>query len=643
MHDFSVPLPDCPLNFAFQSFDIFKNDPPKTSIMRKEEPESRSFRWKNWKTVLRMGSYLRPHALGYIIGVIIISISGVLTLMVTRLWGQLGGVGTASSMPSGGNGPAADTSLAFLPFDLNDLTEIGWLIFLVLVIQATLSFVRVVLFAKMTEDMMLAMRKDAFEAIVSMPMRFFDTRRVGDLNSRVSADITSIQDVFTTTLSELLRQLIIIVGGILALLYFSVTLTLIMLATLPVMIIAAILFGRFIRKLSKRTQDQVADSNTIVQETLTAITSVKSFANEAWELLRYLRSIRDIRSLALKGAIWRGAFASFIILFIFGAITLVIFKGAELMTTGGLASEHFFTFLLMTGLVAGSIGGIAAQFSALQRGLGAIESLMELMDEPREEVQTSEANAQPSVDLKGDISFKNVHFHYPNREDVTVLKEINLRIAPGERVALVGASGAGKSTIASLLLRFHDPVSGEVSIDGTPLKTFPLSSLRKRMAFVPQEVILFGGDIRTNIAYGRFDASQDEIEAAAKKANAFDFIQSFPEGFDTLVGERGVQLSGGQRQRIAIARAILRDPDLLILDEATSALDASSEKEVQLALDSLMDGRSSLIIAHRLSTIKSADKIAVIANGTIVEMGQHDELLAKKGPYHELVKNQDVG
>lgn len=611
--------------------------------MRKEEPESRSFRWKNWKTVLRMGSYLRPHALGYIIGVIIISISGVLTLMVTRLWGQLGGVGTASSMPSGGNGPAADTSLAFLPFDLNDLTEIGWLIFLVLVIQATLSFVRVVLFAKMTEDMMLAMRKDAFEAIVSMPMRFFDTRRVGDLNSRVSADITSIQDVFTTTLSELLRQLIIIVGGILALLYFSVTLTLIMLATLPVMIIAAILFGRFIRKLSKRTQDQVADSNTIVQETLTGITSVKSFANEAWELLRYLRSIRDIRSLALKGAIWRGAFASFIILFIFGAITLVIFKGAELMTTGGLASEHFFTFLLMTGLVAGSIGGIAAQFSALQRGLGAIESLMELMDEPREEVQTSEANAQPSVDLKGDISFKNVHFHYPNREDVTVLKEINLRIAPGERVALVGASGAGKSTIASLLLRFHDPVSGEVSIDGTPLKTFPLSSLRKRMAFVPQEVILFGGDIRTNIAYGRFDASQDEIEAAAKKANAFDFIQSFPEGFDTLVGERGVQLSGGQRQRIAIARAILRDPDLLILDEATSALDASSEKEVQLALDSLMDGRSSLIIAHRLSTIKSADKIAVIANGTIVEMGQHDELLAKKGPYHELVKNQDVG
>jgi ABC-type multidrug transport system fused ATPase/permease subunit len=474
-------------------------------------------------------------------------------------------------------------------------------------------------------------------------MSFFDTRRVGDLNSRVSADITSIQDVFTTTLSELLRQLIIIIGGILALLYFSVTLTLLMLATLPVMIIAAILFGRFIRKLSKRTQDQVADSNTIVQETLTGITSVKSFANEAWELMRYLSSIRNIRSLAMKGAIWRGAFGSFIILFIFGAITLVIFKGAELMTTGGLASEHFFTFLLMTGLVAGSIGGIAAQFSALQRGLGAIESLMELMDEPREIVQTNEDSAQPSVELKGDITFENVHFHYPNRADITVLNDINLRIAPGERVALVGASGAGKSTIASLLLRFHDPVGGEVSIDGIPLKNLPLTSLRKRMAFVPQEVILFGGDIRTNIAYGRFDASQEEIEAAARKANAFEFIQSFPEGFDTLVGERGIQLSGGQRQRIAIARAILRDPDLLILDEATSALDASSEKEVQLALDALMKGRSSLIIAHRLSTIKSADKIAVLSNGAIVEMGQHNELLAQQGAYHELVKNQEVG
>jgi ABC-type multidrug transport system fused ATPase/permease subunit len=605
--------------------------------MEQTGEEARKFNWKNWGAVRKMGHYLRPHAWGYALGVLIISLSGVLTLLVTRLWGQLGGVGASTGEEAGVESP-----MAMLNIDMHSLTEVGWLILLVLAVQATLSFGRVLLFAKMTEDMMLAMRNDAFEAIVSMPMKFFDTRRVGDLNSRVSADITAIQDVFTTTLAELLRQIIIIVGGILALLYFSVTLTLLMLATLPVMIIAAILFGRFIRKLSKRTQDQVAESNTIVQETLTGIISVKSFANEAWEVVRYLNSIKDIRSLAMRGAIWRGAFASFIILFIFGAITIVIFKGAELMMEGGLASEHFFTFLLMTGLVAGSIGGIAAQFSALQRGLGAIESLMELMEETREEVVTQHDQAYTVLQLRGDVSFEDVHFHYANRADVNVLTGVNLRIEPGKRVALVGPSGAGKSTIASLLQRFHDPTAGVIKVDGQPLGQYDLTGLRKRIAFVPQEVILFGGDIRSNIAYGKTDASDDAIRSAAEQANALAFIESFPDGFATVVGERGVQLSGGQRQRIAIARAILRDPDILILDEATSALDASSEKEVQLALDALMKDRSSLIIAHRLSTIKNADQIAVLSEGTILEIGTHDTLIASGGAYKKLVENQEI-
>ena len=604
--------------------------------MERTGEEARKFNWKNWGAIRKMGHYLRPHAWGYALGVLIISLSGVLTLLVTRLWGQLGGVGASTGEEAGVESP-----MALLNIDMHSLTEVGWLILLVLAVQATLSFGRVLLFAKMTEDMMLAMRNDAFEAIVSMPMKFFDTRRVGDLNSRVSADITAIQDVFTTTLAELLRQIIIIVGGILALLYFSVTLTLLMLATLPVMIIAAILFGRFIRKLSKRTQDQIAESNTIVQETLTGIISVKSFANEAWEVVRYLNSIKDIRSLAMRGAIWRGAFASFIILFIFGAITLVIFKGAELMMEGGLASEHFFTFLLMTGLVAGSIGGIAAQFSALQRGLGAIESLMELMEESREEVVTQQDQAYPALQLRGDVSFEDVHFHYANRADVNVLTGVNLRIEPGKRVALVGPSGAGKSTIASLLQRFHDPTAGVIKVDGQPLDQYDLTGFRKRIAFVPQEVILFGGDIRSNIAYGKTDASDAAIRSAAEQANALGFIESFPDGFATVVGERGVQLSGGQRQRIAIARAILRDPDILILDEATSALDASSEKEVQLALDALMKDRSSLIIAHRLSTIKNADQIAVLSEGTILEIGTHDTLIAGGGAYKKLVENQE--
>ena len=613
-----------------------RQNSPQTGS-EKENETVRKFSWKNWGALGKMGKYLRPHAWGYALGILIISASGILTLLVTRLWGQLGGVGTM------GDGPAqVESPMQALNIDMTNLSSIGWTILIVLFVQATLSFARVVLFARMTEDMMRDMRSDAFEAIVRMPMRFFDTRRVGDLNSRISSDITAIQDIFTTTMAELLRQIIIIIGGILALLYFSVTLTLLMLATLPVMIIAAILFGRFIRKLSKRTQDQVAESNTIVQETLTGIISVKSFANEALELVRYGVSIRDIRTLALKGAIWRGAFASFIILFIFGAITLVIFKGADLMASGGLASEHFFTFLLMTGLVAGSIGGIAAQFSALQKGLGAIESLMELMDEPQEPVDT---RSETLVDLKleGRVQFKNVQFHYPNREDINVLSGVDLDIAPGERIALVGPSGAGKSTIASLLLRFHDPVSGDILIDGESLASFPLTAYRKRVAFVPQEVILFGGDIRSNIAYGKPDATDAEIMDAADKANAKEFIDSFPEGFETLVGERGVQLSGGQRQRIAIARAILRNPDILILDEATSALDSTSELEVQKALDVLMHGRSSLIIAHRLSTIRSADRIAVIADGTIQEWGNHEDLMAAQGTYFRLVENQEIG
>ena len=613
-----------------------RQNSPQTGS-EKENETVRKFSWKNWGALGKMGKYLRPHAWGYALGILIISASGILTLLVTRLWGQLGGVGTM------GDGPAqVESPMQALNIDMTNLSSIGWTILIVLFVQATLSFARVVLFARMTEDMMRDMRSDAFEAIVRMPMRFFDTRRVGDLNSRISSDITAIQDIFTTTMAELLRQIIIIIGGILALLYFSVTLTLLMLATLPVMIIAAILFGRFIRKLSKRTQDQVAESNTIVQETLTGIISVKSFANEALELVRYGVSIRDIRTLALKGAIWRGAFASFIILFIFGAITLVIFKGADLMASGGLASEHFFTFLLMTGLVAGSIGGIAAQFSALQKGLGAIESLMELMDEPQEPVDT---RSKTLVDLKleGRVQFKDVQFHYPNREDINVLSGVDLDIAPGERIALVGPSGAGKSTIASLLLRFHDPVSGDILIDGESLASFPLTAYRKRVAFVPQEVILFGGDIRSNIAYGKPDATDAEIMDAADKANAKEFIDSFPEGFETLVGERGVQLSGGQRQRIAIARAILRNPDILILDEATSALDSTSELEVQKALDVLMQGRSSLIIAHRLSTIRSADRIAVIADGAIQEWGNHEDLMAAQGTYFRLVENQEIG
>ena len=603
-------------------------------------PEKRGkkrFKLSDLKGFKQMAPYLRPHRAGFTLGIFLISVSSILTLFVTRLWGQLGGVGIMGGEKSSVGNEFEGGVLDGL--DLNNLETIGWTIAVVLLIQATMSFFRVYLFANMTEKMMLTLRRDAFEAVVSMPMDFYHNRRVGDLNSRISADITSIQDTFTLTLAELIRQSIMLVGGIAALAYFSVDLTLMMLVTLPVVVLVAIVFGKFIKRLSKETQDEIAASNVIVQEVLTGIVNVKAFANEWFERSRYTTSISSVKDLAMKGAIGRGSFASFIILFIFGAITLVIFKGAALMQSGDLASEHFFTFLLMTGLVAGSVGGLANLFGVVQKGLGAVESLMELLNEERE-IKGLDSEI-PTLNLRQPLRFENVNFHYKTRKDLTILNNLSLEIRAGEQVALVGPSGAGKSTIASLMLRFETPIDGAILINGKDVATMDLRGYRKRIAYVPQEVILFGDDIRTNIAYGKLDATDEEIRDAAKRAYALEFIENFPDGFATLVGERGIQLSGGQRQRIAIARAILRDPDILILDEATSALDSVSEKEVQAALEELMKDRSTLIIAHRLSTIKNAHRIVVLVEGEVAESGTHAELISNKGPYFRQIQSQD--
>ena len=388
----------------------------------------------------------------------------------------------------------------------------------------------------------------------------------------------------------------------------------------------------------------MAGSNTIVSETLTGIVSVKAFAREAYELARYRERVEEVRGIALRTALWRGAFASFIIVMIFGAITIVLFQGASMLKSGELNSEQFFSFLLMTGLVAGSIGGIANIFGDLQRGFGAIEEVMDLIVREREGVDLAETEAPRRTESHGlAVRFEGVGFHYPNRSDVQVLNGIDLDIQAGETLALVGGSGAGKSTLASLITAFRAPTGGTLEVDGTPIGDHDLTALRRRMALVPQEVILFGGTIEENIRYGRPDASETEVRRAAADALALPFIEEFPEGFATLVGERGVQLSGGQRQRIALARAFLRDPELLLLDEATSALDAASEKAIQDALERLMKDRTSLVIAHRLSTVRSADRIAVMEGGRIVEIGDHDTLMASGGRYRELVEHQLEG
>lgn len=610
-------------NFA----PVKNNDSPKVKITA-----------AGLKRSLRIFKYLRPQRTAFFIGIAMLFLSSVFTLVITRLLGQLAGIGVqGASMPG-----AEMMGMGKFNWDIGTTGSVVTLLFILLLFQGAISFARVWLFARVTENAMLSLRQNTFETIIRMPMQFFNESRVGELGSRISADITTIQETITLTLAEFVRQLIIIVVGIGALVIFSWKLTLIMLASVPVMMIVAVIFGKFIRNLSKKTQDKVAESNVIVTESLTGIAGVKAFANEFFEVGRYMRSINEIKNFAMTGAIWRGLFGTFIIVFVFGALALVIWQGAELMNAGELDSKIFFTFLLFTGLVAGSIGGIASQFGSLQRGMGAIENVMDILEYTTEPIMLApEGDILP---LEGKITLKNIKFRYESRPDIEVLNDISFEALPGSRIALVGPSGSGKSTLAALILRFYSPNSGFLLIDDKPASDYPLSALRQRMALVPQDVILFGGTIKENIAYGRPEAAESAIQSAAERANAWEFISKFPEGLDTVVGERGIKLSGGQRQRIAIARAILKDPAILILDEATSSLDSESERLVQGALEELMKGRTGIVIAHRLSTIRHADHILVLNEGRIAEQGKHDQLMEiDNGIYRNLVELQEIG
>jgi len=573
------------------------------------------------RKAFKLYKYIKPFRREYFLGMFFLLGSSLANLAFPKLLGDLVNSGAEGSLGK-------------------DLNSIALLLAGILLVQATFSYFRIVLFVNVTEKTLAFLRRDTFNHLIKLPLSFFEKHRVGELNSRISADISLLQETLTTTLAEFFRQIVIIIGGITLLAITSIKLTLFMLIILPPTMVVARIFGKFIRRFSKDVQNQVADSNTIVEETLQGIQSVKAFTNEAFEMNRYYKRTEDIATLGMKSGKYRGAFFSFIIFGLFGAIVAVIWKGSALLATGGINAGQLFSFVIYSVFVGGTIGGLASVFANIQKFIGATEALFELFDEKEEPISESKEVVENEI-LHGEISMNNLSFAYPSRPDTFVLRNINIDIKPNQTVALVGSSGAGKSTLATLILQLHKTENEAILFDGKPNNKFGVSALRSQIALVPQDIFLFGGSIRENIAYGKPNASDEEIIKAAVQANAMEFIERFNEGLDTLVGERGTQLSGGQRQRIAIARAVLKNPKILILDEATSSLDSESERLVQDALEKLMQGRTSIVIAHRLSTIRKADQIVVFDKGEIVEQGTHKQLMDKNdGIYRKLSELQ---
>lgn len=574
------------------------------------------------KKLIGIFSFVRPYQWTLLLGILCLVLSSGTLLSFPYFAGKI------LDIASGKGG-----------FILTTINQIAFALLAILIVQGIFSFIRVYTFAIVSERTLADIRLSVYEKMLWLPLTFFDKRRVGELISRITSDVGILQDVFTVTLAELLRQVMVLVAGTIVIFVLTPKLTLFMLLTFPVLVLAALFFGRFIRKLSKKTQDQLATTNVIVEETLQSITVVKSFTNELFEVARYKKSLKEVVRIALRAAKYRGVFISFTIVALFGGIVAVSWYGAFLVQANEVTVGELFSFVLYTTFIGGSIAGLGDIYSQLQKSVGASERIMEILAEADEkDVATT------GIQLKGKIRFKEVAFSYPTREDLPVLRNIDFEIDAGQKVALVGPSGSGKSTITSLLLRYYQPNEGQITVDGHLIDDYTLLAYRSNIGVVPQEVILFGGTIKENIAYGKPGASDLEIEEAARRANALDFIRTFPDQMNTLVGDRGVKLSGGQRQRVAIARAILKNPKILILDEATSSLDAASEKLVQDALENLMEGRTTIIIAHRLSTIRKADRILVIKEGMIAESGTHDDLTHMDGGiYSKLLKLQFEG
>ena len=556
---------------------------------------------KKGKIKFKLFIFFRPFIKKYLFGILILILSSLISLIFPILVGKM---------------------IDAIKVSLFKINQLAILLIFLFITQSILSYCRIIIFVKVTEQFLAFLRKTTYEKLISLPIEFYNNRRIAEINSRISTDLILLQETLTTTSAEFLRQIIIITGGILMLAFTSIKLTIFMLSIFPVIILFAVFLGKKLKKYSKINQNILAESNTILEETLSSIMTVKSFTNEIFEFNRYSNKIDLIMINTIKLGKLRAILASFIIIGIFGSISSIIWYGVRLIYLGDISTGNLTSFLILTVFIGASIGSLSDLYSKIQIAIGASEKLIEIINEKNEKLK----QGLEKFIINGNIQINNLSFFYPNRKKNIVLDNINLNIKRGQKIALVGYSGSGKSSLIKLIMRFYDNYSGKILIDGEDIKNINIHNLRKQIGLVPQENFLFGGSIKENISYGKLDATNDEIIDAAKKANAYEFIEKLPEGFNTNVGDRGIKLSGGQKQRISIARAILKDPKILILDEATSSLDSKSEIMIQKGIENLMRNKTSIIITHRLSTIRNVDNIFVLNNGTIYESGNHSEL-----------------